>query len=349
MRPAGAGGRLRASLAGRVPGLDLARALAIIGMIAAHIGDAGTRGYDADGWRWLWVCDGRSSALFAVLAGVAISLMARRDPVSPAHAAVRIAVRGAALIALGYALDRLGTPVDVVLANLGLMFVLVLPAIRWPTPAQLAAAAVAFTVGAALARAASDGLDGWPVLEKLVSHHYPAVAWSGYLLVGMAVGRARLDAGAARMLAAWGAAAALLGYAGGIALGGAAPWADVPTGSWADATPHANTTFELVGNAGVAVAVIGVCVALARATRLLAPLIAFGTMSLTAYTAHLVVIWWVGDAIVWHPSNVAFVSLTVALIAACAAWRAWVGPGPLERGLTLASGAVADAAVRVRR
>lgn len=348
-------GRLRAALAGRIPGLDLARAVAIAGMIAAHVGDDGSRAPDREGWRWLWVADGRSSALFAVLAGVTISIMARRvtpagmAPASRAHTVVRIAVRGAMLIALGYVLDRLDTPIDVVLTNLGLMFILVLPALHLPRTAQLALATLAMTAGSTVARAASDGLDGWPVLEKLVSHHYPAASWAGYLLVGMAVGRTPLARGTtAAWLAASGAALTLAGYVEGMVLGSPPPWSRTPGETWASVTPHANTTWELVGNTGWALLVIGACLAVARPSRALAPVLAFGSMSLTVYTAHLVVIWWVGDAMVWQPSNVAFVVLTLALIAAAAAWRAWVGPGPLERGLTLVSNRSAAVLTRPR-
>jgi hypothetical protein len=58
----------------RVVGLDVARALAIIGMFGAHVGvvadDVGSSPST-----WLGVVNGRSSILFAVLAGVAVALL----------------------------------------------------------------------------------------------------------------------------------------------------------------------------------------------------------------------------------------------------------------------------------
>ncbi len=339
--------RLRAALAGRIPGLDLARAVAIIGMVGAHVGDRGTRGPDSDGWPWLWVTEGRSAALFAVLAGVTISLMVRRSESPPGHTVVRIAVRGSILIALGYALDLLGTPIDIVLTNLGLMFFMVLPFLRWPRTALVLLAALAIGAGTTVARAAEGGLDGWPVIEKLVSTHYPAVAWVGYVLIGMAVGRAPLARGAtAGWLLIIGTFVTVVGYGEGLLLGSPTPWSLMAGDTWASVTPHSNTIWEMTGNIGLALVIIGVCLALAAPSRLAAPFLAFGSMSLTMYTAHVLVIWWVGDAMVYRPSNVAFVVLTLGLVAVSAVWRTWLGPGPLERALTRGSSWCANALIK---
>lgn len=339
---------------GRIAGLDLARAIALIGMFAAHIGDSGIRGADQDGWPWLWIFDGRASAIFAVLAGVTIALMAAKDPVGTTHTGVRVATRGALLMAAGYAVGALGTPVDVILTNLGLMFVLVLPFLRVRPPVLLAAAGVAFTLGSVASRAASDSLDGWWVVEKLVSENYPALAWSGYVLVGMAIGKTDLRARGKALMLVWiGALAAGLSYGTGILLGGAAPWSGMdpssaPGVAWASVAPHSNTSFELSGNTGVALMVIGLCVAAVRPSRWALPFLAFGSMSLTMYTAHILVIAAVGDPIVWQPSNVALVVLTLVLIGAATAWRVWIGAGPLEQAVTKASTRLADATASVR-
>lgn len=53
----------------RIIGIDIARGLAIIGMITAHIGPLGFLGAHNP-------TDGYPSALFAVLAGVSMSIMA---------------------------------------------------------------------------------------------------------------------------------------------------------------------------------------------------------------------------------------------------------------------------------
>ncbi len=339
---------------GRIAGLDLARAIALIGMFAAHVGDAGTRGDDADGWHWLWIADGRSSAIFAVLAGITISLMLAKDASGLGHAAVRVATRGVLLMGAGYALGAFGTSVDVILTNLGLMFVLVISLMRWSTPTLLAAAALAATIGSFVARQASDRLDGMPVIAKLVSEHYPAIAWAAYVLVGMAIGKSDLRAPRKALTLVWiGSLTAAASYAAGILCGGAAPWsggraASAVGATWASVAPHSNTSFEIIGNTGVALVVIGVCVAATRPSLAILPLLAFGSMSLTMYTAHVLIIAFVGGQIVWQPSNVALVAMTTVLIAAATVWRIAVGAGPLERVLTRASTGVADAVTRLR-
>lgn len=318
-------------------------------MMGAHIGDRGTRGPDTNGWPTLWLAEGRSSALFAVLGGVTIALMARRSTRGSAHTVVRIAVRGGLLIGLGYALEQLDTPPDVVLANLGVMFILVLPVIGWPRRALLALAALAFVAGSVVARAADGRLDGWPVLETLVSHHYPAVSWVGYVLVGMAVGRAPLARGTiAAWLAGVGALTMLAGYGVGMRWGSPPPWSTTPGAAWTSVTPHSGTVLELVGNTGCALVVLGFSLAVVRTTRWFAPLLAFGSMSLTMYSAHLVMIWWASDAVVWRPSNVTYVTWTVALVAAASLWRAWLGAGPLERVMTRCSTWCANTSIRAR-
>ena len=59
----------------RLVGLDVARCLALLGMVAAHVLDE--RSPDGTLTRTSWLVDGRASALFAVLAGVSLVLMHR--------------------------------------------------------------------------------------------------------------------------------------------------------------------------------------------------------------------------------------------------------------------------------
>lgn len=337
--------------AGRIAGLDLARAGALIGMFAAHIGAGYGAGLteDGPGRGWLWIVDGRSSALFAVLAGVTISIMVRRDTRGPCHAAIRIVIRGLVLIALGYALDRLGTPVDVVLANLGLMFILVAPVVKARTPWLVGGAATLWVVGGLAYQHVEGALDGIPVAEKLTSIDYPAIAWTGYVLAGMALGRmiARPSIFPWR-IARIGAGLALLGYGGAAACGASAPWLWNLGPSWSSIEPHSYTPFELLGNTGVALLIIGLCVAISPRGPAWGPALAFGSMSLTMYVAHVIVIWRAGWGIVYEPRNAYLASLTVGLMAFAYVWRRYLGAGPLERGLTWISSRGADALTATR-
>ena len=98
----------------RIVGIDVARGLAVLGMFGAHIGV--TTPWDwTDPSTWLDVVNGRSSILFATLAGVSIAILSGRDhPVDGADlraARIRILVRAAAIFLLGALLELLGTNV----------------------------------------------------------------------------------------------------------------------------------------------------------------------------------------------------------------------------------------------
>lgn len=332
----------------RVTGLDVARAVAVLGMVAAHVGNDDPA---AGGMRVLAISHGLPSAAFAVLAGVSMTLMLTGRGAIPlgavtaerlTHTRVRIAVRGALLIVLGYLLTGLNTPVDVILANLGLMFLIATVALRWRTWVLLATAVPFIAVGGWVAVSVSDALGVWadiPVLEKLWSYHYPALAWMGYILIGLVLGRLPL---ARPRIAGW---LLLAGAAIGVPvmLGGRVLEDAFPGNSWLSMEPHSYSPPEMIGNAAVAAALIGVSVLLARWLRwLLWPLAALGSMALTAYTAHLIVIAVVGSEMVYEPSNVAYAALALGLIAGCSLWRAFLGQGPLERLLSGASTRFAD-------
>ncbi|MDN4481291.1 heparan-alpha-glucosaminide N-acetyltransferase domain-containing protein [Demequina muriae] len=342
----------------RIGGLDVARAIAVLGMVGSHTGDEGIRGDESDGWAWLTVTHGYPSALFAVLAGISMTLMVTTRgtvPVSAvtadhlSHTRVRIAVRAAILIALGVLLAGFGTPVIVILMNLGVMFLLSLPMLRWRTGALLGIAAVCALGGGWLARMAAQwsadaGLGEWPPLHSLWSGHYPALAWMAYVMMGLAVGRMdlRSTSAAVRLVAVGAAIAAGTRVTGWVLRERLSDVSATTREHWLIDEAHSYTPIEMVENSGVALAVIGLSLlAASRWPRALWPLIASGSMALTLYVAHLIVIASVGVEMVWQPSNVSFVVLAASLVAFACGWRAIAGQGPLERMLTSASTAAA--------
>ncbi|MFV0632750.1 heparan-alpha-glucosaminide N-acetyltransferase domain-containing protein [Demequina sp.] len=341
----------------RIDGLDVARAVAILGMVGAHIGDEGTRS-DADGWGWLAISHGLPSSLFAVLAGVSMTLMltsrgtvALRD-VTRDHARatrVKIAVRGALLIPLGLVLTSLETYVAVILTSLGVMFLMAAPLIRVRSSVLLSVAGVLVIAGGWAARelgefAMSAGdLYATPILDTLWSYCYPAPVWMAYILVGIVIGRLplRADATAGWLTVAGLATACVVRGGAWLATGGQHEY-DL----WLSWAPHGYTPVEMTQNIGVAAFVIGVCLWVTRRARTaLWPLRTAGSMALTLYTLHLIVIAVVGNEIITEPSNVAYVALSVSLVAFACVWRHFLGQGPLERVLTVASNAAAQRAV----
>ncbi|MEU9189047.1 DUF418 domain-containing protein [Streptomyces sp. NPDC048484] len=222
--------------AGRLIGLDLARGLAVFGMYAAHVGPeptvGGPLGFLAE------LARGRSSALFAVLAGFSLVLITGRPQPRTGRAgrqaAGRIVVRALILIAAGYALTALDTDVDVILAFYGLIFLIILPLhrLRARTLAILAGASAllmpvllyviqravqggdwADMVIAADPLARVSETDG--LLELLFTGEYPVLTWMPFMITGMAVARLDLTQGRIRnRLAATGGGLAVLGYGG---------------------------------------------------------------------------------------------------------------------------------------
>ncbi len=354
-----AAGPERDTAAGRrIGGLDVARGLAVLGMFGAHLGDTGDLGWDPATWRAL--VDGRSSILFATLAGVSIALLSGgRTPVTGrelARARTRVLVRAAWVFAVGGVLELLDTFVAVILGVYAVLFVLALPFLRWPPARLLLAAGAVALAGPPLTLAVGQYAtardeEGSAFAFLLFTGYYPAAVWLVFVLVGLAVGR--LDLGAARVragLVAGGTAAAVLGYLGGwLSTRQFAPGQELAgieagfgaSGEWdpawfAGAEPHSSTTFEVVGSGGVAVALIGGCLVLADLLpRLTYPLASVGALALSVYTAQLVAI-----AVLDVDSSDdwgTWVRFTLTALLLASVWRWRLGRGPLERLLTWSS------------
>ncbi|MEV6160752.1 DUF418 domain-containing protein [Streptomyces sp. NPDC052052] len=221
---------------GRLIGIDLARGLAVFGMYSAHVGPDVTVGGPVG--FLLEMARGRSSALFALLAGFSLVIITGRPHprtgCSGRQAVVRIVIRAVVLAALGYALTSLDTQVDVILSFYGLLFLTVLPLyrLRARTLALIAAAGAlilpqvlyvvrksieegnwAETFAARDPLARISGTDG--LVELMFTGEYPILTWTPFLVAGMAVARLDLTrSGIRSRLALTGAVLALLGYGG---------------------------------------------------------------------------------------------------------------------------------------
>lgn len=197
----------------RVVGVDIARCLALLGMMATHIlpgTDPVTEAYVP--WQQQ-VAGGRSAALFAVLAGVSLALVTGRGrPFSGrrlAAARVGIAVRAGVIALIGLVLGGLDSGVAVILAYYGVLFLLAIPflglgwrslgglAVGWAVAAPILSQLVRPHLPAPTYKVASlDQLLTQPhilLAELTFTGYYPAVSWLAYVLAGLAVGRLALD------------------------------------------------------------------------------------------------------------------------------------------------------------
>ena len=217
----------------RVVGVDIARCLALFGMMATHILpsiDPVTGSFVP--WHQQ-IAGGRSAALFAVLAGVSLALVTGRQHVFTgrrlAAARVSIAMRAGVIAVIGLAISGLDSGIAVILTYYGLLFLLALPflGLGWRTLGPLAVIwAIAAPIVSQLVRphlprstydpASFDRLLTEPhlVLSELTfTGYYPTVSWLAYVLAGLAVGRLALDKlSVARNLALGGGALALASW-----------------------------------------------------------------------------------------------------------------------------------------
>lgn len=330
----------------RIAGIDLARGFAIIGMFAAHLLRNADRFIWAEPETWSAIVDGRSSILFATLAGVSIGLVTGgRTPLADNRMLVarwKLVFRALMLLALGILLILTGVPVYVILPAYAILFLLALPFTKGRTPSLLWAAA-GFAIVMPLIQPALDALPVWmsPLGEELdaaVGWHYPFTVWIAFVLAGLGLARADIarEAVQVRMLVAGGLLAAI-GY------GLAELPAPVATPYWWSvwsAQPHSSGLLEVIGSGGFAIGVIGACLLLCRMSGVKAitlPLRATGAMPLTAYTAQLLVWAIIALVLLGDPSDLAgfvmlepFWPMTVAVLAACTAWALLIGRGPLE-------------------
>lgn len=190
----------------RLVGLDVARCLALLGMVAAHVLD--DRGPDDDLTLTAQLVDGRASALFAVLAGVSLALMSGRTT-PPAGRPLRrvtagLAVRALLVAVLGLALGELESGLAVILTYYGVLFLMGLPFLGLRARPLFALAFGWVVVGPVVsqlvrphlparqfASPAFDQLEdpGRLLSELLFTGYYPCVPWLAYLLLGLALGR----------------------------------------------------------------------------------------------------------------------------------------------------------------
>lgn len=281
----------------RLLGVDVARCLALVGMVATHVVDP--RDPDGSLSAAQWLAGGRASALFAVLLGVSLALTTgRREPVQGRERAARsagVVVRAVLIGLLGLALGQPDSGLAVILTYYAVLLLLALPFLGLRPPALLGLAA-AWVVAAPLfsyvlrAELAPRGVAS-PTFAQLVADptgllaellwtgYYPAVPWLSYVLVGLALGRLDL---ARRAVATAIALGGLVLAVGASALAGAlvartdltaaqldeaagGMFGTTPPGEpgWlVAAAPHSSTTLDLLQTTGSAGLVLGLCLLL---------------------------------------------------------------------------------------
>jgi uncharacterized membrane protein YeiB len=354
-------------------GVDVTRGIALIAMLATNVWEV----FDDAGRLTLtgMTLTGRAATLFVLVAGISLAFISggSRPVQGPARRAARanIAVRAVLIGTLGLALGYVSPDnVGMILTYYGAFFLLALPLVGLRPRTLVGIAGALVVVGPLVLMAAGsigleDEFDPLPTLTSpvtdpvdlvllvLVTGAFPAVTYTAYVCVGLAIGRLDLSSrtvavrllagGLALAVAAWTASWLLVSRLGGLPhlLAASEPgttaaevvWDGDLVGSWwwlASRTHHSGTPLDMLGTLGSAIAVLGAVLLLCRlrpSRRLLRPVALAGSMTLTVYAAHALVLAWV-----WSDDLLAlWLGLVVGAVVFAVLWNRWVGQGPLER------------------
>ena len=285
----------------RIIGLDIARSLAIIGMIVLHMASLV--------WHTKVILNGLPAALFAILAGITLMIIARDFTVTTF---LRIIARGCIITLFGLALLPVGGEIQVVLVVIGITMILVSwipPLCWWWKLLLLVAATAAATIKYA------------PLTLPQV---YPLLAYTAYFLAGMLLYEVYIRN--SRVVAQW----VSTGIAALIAAAGFyfrfTP--DMP--GWLRFTGHTGVLGEIVLSIAVAAIVLHLCLLIGRTVPKLAyPSAALGAMSLSIYILHVLTAYYWQSYVSLHNTGWACAFIALFLVLATF-WRCLMGKGPAE-------------------
>lgn len=284
----------------RFDGIDLARGLAIVGMVFAHLGPTGfDGGVVADYTTTAFA--GYPSALFAVLAGVSLGLFHERGADDPVRTRLATLVRGVILLVAGTLMSMVQSTIAIVLSTIAVIYLLLfwLPRCKtWVIAVIIAVLAAVSSVGFVL-------VDLVPFGFELFMPPYPVLAWLTYGAVGVLVHRFLVGNTKAQAIAV--VPALLLAAVGFvIRVNNAAVFPYDPLADDSEPQfdkeplvqllltqsfePHTGMFGDLLASITCAIAVICLCCLLCQvrwANILAYPLRAVGAMALTTYVAHV--------------------------------------------------------------
>ena len=343
--------------ASRLEGLDLARALAILGMALVHFALVMGKSGEARGWetKVMEFLDGRAAALFVVLAGMGVTLMGRSAEAKGKEREVKrtLVKRGAFLLVLGFA-NLVIWPGDI-LRVYGVTL-LMTPWLLGVRTGTLLGVVGFFVVGFILLFLTIDYDTNWNwetmeyhglwtgkgLVRNLFYDGFRSVfPWTGLLVLGMWLGR--LELRETRVIGRMVAIAAIV-----VIVAEVMSWLFVrmSRGRLGDELAKALVGTEsmpplpifLLSVGGVAVGVIGASLWVAERWKgkLATALVRTGRMALTWYLGHIVIglgavlaLGWDGQWPVWRGFVAAGVFYLAAMVLSFV-WMGWFRFGPME-------------------
>ncbi|MGI9597392.1 MAG: acyltransferase family protein [Acidimicrobiales bacterium] len=359
----------------RISGIDVARAMAMLGMVIAHYawpdGSGSALDTVADAVR------GRAMPLFIMLGGVGVTILTSRSP-NPDRA---LLIRAAMLYPLGLLLQELTTFIAIILQSYALLFALSPGFRRLPSRALVGLTVIVAVAGSWTFQVVGPQLDRFEGPSDLLDNPVSALWWllfngrypffpvASFFLLGMVLGR--LDLRSKSVAANLAGVGMVVGVGTVVAtnwLIDGFPWiadeisakqriADFGSGQFrlarlVDTTGHSEMLAWVVSAAGTAVAVLGLSLLITpRLTGWARPIIALGRLALSFYVFQAVLVRFTP-----HPSETELsqefttaLAIYVGFMVFATIWTLRLSVGPLEAALRLGSRGRRTAAVDRRR
>jgi uncharacterized membrane protein YeiB len=332
----------------RLTGIDIARLIAVAGMVMVHFGPNPVP--DTTAGQIYEVSHGRASILFALLAGLGVALLFRnRRDDQYMLGRGELLLRAALLLPVGLWLQDLDHGVLVILQFYALYFVFATLIVGLSNGTLLVIGLGALAFGPVAYEFLNQAYPEWfsaaaptigdPVTkivrDLFVSGHYPLVTWAAPLALGVWLGRQNLWSNQIRGLMVV-VGSALVAITSGIeqladSLG------DVGKSAFLDGDPHTQTHIWMTDAIGLALVVLGISLFVGQlGGRLVRPLVVAGQMALSIYVGHLLILHLNSDLLRREDVAGAFLSVGVFLlvtIALCSLWKVAFVRGPLEAAL----------------
>ena len=348
----------------RIIGYDLARALAIIGMVIVNFKIVMDAEHNGPAWlvKLVGLLDGRAAATFVVLAGVGISLMSHKGRTTGNRVQIvqdrRTLLKRALFLFIVGLLYTLIWPADIL--HFYAVYITVAAFLTAAPTRKLWGYSAALVLAFAVLFFAMNYEQGWdwktleydgfwtPVgmLRHLFYNDFhPLIPWLAFLFVGNILARQNMNNPAIRKrVFVWGAGIAGIAEAVSWLLirtlsAGASPADQEAIAAVFGTEPMPPMPLYMLAGAGTACAIISASVAFAERYRdaaWLRPFVATGQLALTLYAAHVIV----GMGVLEAFGKLENQTLSFALFAAlvfCAfgvlfshLWRSRFKRGPLE-------------------
>mgnify|MGYP002722683156 CR=1 FL=1 len=290
----------------RIVGLDIARSVAIIGMIILHMANLV--------WGVKVVLSGLPAAGFAIIAGATMMILARDYSL---RVFMKLVARGCLIMLIGLALLPVGGEIQVVLVVMGAAMALT----AWVPPLATGWKVLLF----ALATAAATFLYAPYTLPQV----YPLVAFLAYMVAGMLLFDVYLNRSTRTQTVSTAVAVVVTGIG---------MWQrfnpEIP--GWLRFTGHTGVLGEILLSVAVTAVVLHLCLVLGRQLpRVFFPFAALGSMSLTIYILHILTAsYW--QAHVSLHNTMAALGFVLAFLVLSALWKKFCGKGPAERAVAWA-------------